>query len=180
MDEKDKLNNNVKIFVISHKEFKCYDNKVYTPICNIPTYNGKEMINATKGNDTLKEKGNAYSELLSMYWLWKNYDLPQFVGTSHYRRYFNFLNNVPNINEIFKEHDIVYDYPTIFPCSLKTQYGLCHNISDLEDIETIIKNNYPNYFDSFEKHINGINFYGANMFIMKKNILSVSPPLPKV
>lgn len=47
-----------------------------------------EMINDAEG-ENISDKNNIFSELTGWYWIWKNAK-HDFVGTSHYRRYFTF------------------------------------------------------------------------------------------
>ena len=56
-------------------------------------------------DDPILKMEHAYSECARIHALWKNYPLKKYVGTNHYRRYFRFFDNVPDLDEIFKEHD---------------------------------------------------------------------------
>ena len=43
-----------------------------------------------------------------MNYIWKNYNsLPKYVGFNHYRRYFRFVNNIPHLDDIFKNYDVI-------------------------------------------------------------------------
>ena len=43
-----------------------------------------------------------------IFYIWKNYrPLPKYVGFNHYSRYFNFLDNIPDIDKIFESYDLI-------------------------------------------------------------------------
>ena len=57
---------------------------------------------------------------------------------SHYRKYFNFFDKVPNIDKIFKNYDVILTNP--IKCgSIPMEYGYYHNINDLMAVKDIIQ-----------------------------------------
>ena len=153
------MKNNLGIFICTHKDFKMeITNECYKIVDN--------------RNNEIKELNNLddkfYSELLSFYNVAENIELPKYVGFCHYRRYFNFLDDIPNMNEIFNQYDAIIPRPLFLNESVKEHYARFHNLEDLEIIENIIKQKYPNYFQACENFLNGNIFVPYNMFIMKR------------
>lgn len=169
---------NLDIFILTHKNFEeKVSNDVYSVLANVDdpidtsltVFRDTEKENKVNGiDDSITDMNGFYSELTMTYWLWKNYDVKDYIGICHYRRYYNFFDNIPNIDEVFKEHDIILPQPMKFHQSLKVQYFYCHNILDLDIVVDIIKEDFPYYYDSANEVLNGKTFYPCNMFIMKK------------
>ena len=147
------------IFICTHKDFEpLVTNKAY------------KVINSNKiNNDTWNGmKGSFYSEIMSYFYIAKNYKLKDYVGFCHYRKYFNFLDNIPNVDETFSQYDCIVAKPIIFKTSIREHYKIFHNIEDLKTIENIIDEKYKEYSDAFKTFFKGKIFIPYNMFIMKK------------
>lgn len=158
-----KDNSNLDIFICTHKDFQ-------PVVCN-PCY---KVINAKDINGDIADnglKGSFYSEILTYLHVCKNYELKDYVGFCHYRKYFSFLNDIPDMDEIFQKRDVVVAMPVTFGCTIEKQYELCHNIDDLHIIGEIIKKSskYEDYYEYYERFIKGQIMIPCNMFIMKKD-----------
>ena len=155
-----KPKNDVKIFICTHKDF----DKVVT---NDDVY---EIIdireNEIKERNGLDDK--FYSELISYYNVSKRTDLPKYVGFCHYRRYFSFMDDVPNMDEKFSRSDAIIAKPIEHTASIKKQYSVYHNIEDLYIIGGILADKYPQYQWTWHNFINGTFFIPYNMFIMRR------------
>lgn len=163
--------NNTEIFVCGYKDFDVINNKSFLPINVNPSFKTDNMINACT-HDNISFKDQTYSELIAIYWIWKNYELTKYVGLSHYRKYFSFLNKIPDMDEIFKKNDIIVS-PFVMKYSLVQQYSICHNIKDLIEIGKIIFEKYGySAFNCFSDTMNKNTLYQCNMFIMQKNDFS--------
>lgn len=119
-----------------------------------------------KSNEKLDDR--FYSEFYMLKNLPKEWELNEYVGFCHYRKYFSFLDNIPDLDEIFKMYDAIMTSSYELPITVKEQYAKFHNVEDLEIVENIIKKNFKEYYKSFEKVINGKKIRYFNMFIMKK------------
>lgn len=108
-----------------------------------------------------------YSELLAVYNVGKRWNLPKYIGFCHYRRYFSFMDDIPNMDMIFSRCDAIVANPLVLDMSVREQYAKYHNIEDLEIVEGIIKEKYQDYYGSCETILNGNTFIPYNMFIMK-------------
>ena len=93
--------------------------------------------------------------------------LPKYVGFNHYRRYFIFRNNIPDLDYIFEKYDIILPKHRNFYPTIKRQFEDMHFRSVLDEIIEIIKNIKPQYYDFAIKTLNSTIFYHFNIFIMK-------------
>ena len=156
---KNNLQFSLKIYICTHKEFE--------PIVHSNMY---EVVNANDINDDTAPnglKGSFYSEILSYKKISENDNLPKYIGFCSYRKYFSFLDNIPDIDEIFKESDAIVAKPIVYRSSVKQQYANCHNIEDLYIIGGIIADKYPEDVKMWHSFINGKIFLPYNMFIMR-------------
>lgn len=170
-DEKDKFNN-VDIFICTHKEFEPkVTNSVYKII-----YNGNRDLKIDLpmkkypcyGNDDVLDD-EFWSELYMYKNLPHNLELKKYVGFCHYRRYFSFLDNVPNMDDIMKTCDVVLPNPDTFDVTLREQYGAHHNIDDIDIMGNVIRDKFPEYYNMWETAMNGKTLFKCNMFIMKRD-----------
>lgn len=159
---------NISIFICTHKYFE--------PIVTSDVYkiiSTKKIDFNTKLSYKICDKVNLplsdlfFSELYSCKYVYDNMELPKYIGFCHYRRYFNFLDNVPDIDEIFSQYDAVVTKPIIFNTSIKEHYKNFHNIEDIDIVEKIIDEKYKEYSDAFKSFSKGKIFIPYNMFIMK-------------
>ena len=155
------MNENVDIFIFTHKDFeKQVSSDVY------------KVVDARDFKDKYKIMGClddvALSELYSFFYIRENYELKDYVGVCAYRRYFTFLDDVPNINEIFKNYDAIVRAPLKLVITAREQYAYCHNVEDLDILGEVIKDKFDKYYNAYKSFVDGKFFIPCNMFIMKK------------
>ena len=115
----------------------------YHEDAHIEQYNLKEdnMICLFKGNDTnvegksINHLNRFYSEMTTIYWVWKNKKVSKNVGFCHYRRRFTHLVEL-NRGEC-QVMEIVN-----FPSTILYQYKDAHNYKDFYDIIDILNEKY--------------------------------------
>ena len=98
-----------------------------------------------------------------------DYPFKEYVGFCHYRKYFKFMDDIPDLDEIFKKVDAIVGNPLRSKNNLKEEYGFCHNGEDLEIVEGIIKDKFPDYAEAIDKVLNHKVLVPYNMFIMKRD-----------
>lgn len=155
---------NVDVFICTHKDFE--------PIVTNEAY---KIIDAKRINNDKAENGldgSFYSELMSYKYIYDNVPLKKYIGFCHYRKYFNFLDDIPDLDEIFSEYDCIAAKPLIYDVSIKEQYDTCHNIEDLYIVGGIIADKYPTYAKMWHNFIDGDLLVPYNMFIMKSEDFS--------
>ena len=152
---------------------------------------GDNEVNG-KPCDNISDKNASYSELTALYWAWKNlrklYPDVKYVGWTHYRRFFAFDENKFFADIIPKPTNSIKDYRVnvekavkileagkiivakrmFFHYTIHNHYCQWHNSEDYRTLKKVIKEKFPDYYDSFTKfmeHNNKISLYC--MFIMK-------------
>lgn len=161
---------NLDIFIASHKAF--------TPIVKNPMYkivypfkidNSNTKLQQLYGHDNFAVPQQFYCEIAMYIELPQLTSLKDYVGTCHYRRYFQFRDNIPDMNNIFKKYDAVVAAPLPFDITVLQQYGEVHNIEDLYITQGIVAEKYPEYNQAFKDVMNSKMLFPYNMFIMKKD-----------
>lgn len=172
------MKNKLDIFILTYKDFQeKVKNEVYKIVCckdekinsSLPIlYDTEKENEKNKIFDSITDWNSFYSELTMTYWLWKNYPLKEYVGICQYRRYFEFMDDIPNMDDIFSKHDVILPTPYVFQGTLKSHYFTYHNVSDIDIMMEVIEELYPQYKEDAESVMRGNNFYPCNMLIMKR------------
>ena len=180
------------VMVCTHKKFDKLENEILKPI-QAGSESSSEDLGILKDNtgDNISGKNKYFSELTVLYWLWKN-SSADYKGLVHYRRFFDlgngsirWIDKIPQnytqmfcLSKSYLEH-ILSDYDIILPMkrvipkykSIYDQYKNRHVISDLDRVMEIIKEKYPQMYDTAVYVMkNTKEIYLYNMFITKKSI----------
>lgn len=171
------MNENADIFIYSHIPFKpLVTNPVYKILTNNhspgSSFGGTELpIYRDYVGDNISDKNLLFNEYSGFYWLYKNWKLKDYTGMIHYRRYFKFMNNVPDFNEIFKYVPIILNKRIELPCGNKEFYGLWHNIKDFNLMERIVKETFPKMAPGWDAMCEAKHIHPSSLFIMPKAVL---------
>ena len=167
----------LNIYINAHKDFSTsLTSPFYKILCDEKVQLKKEynltIIETSKDNIlTLKRRG--YCENSKIYYIWKLYKEgkldSKYVGFVHYRRIFSFKDNIPNLDEIFKNYDVILNRRIYFKYSVWQQYNKSHIPHFLSESVDIIRKNYPEYYQYAESALEKKWGYFCNIFIMKKN-----------
>ena len=170
------MKTNTDIFICTHKNFVSPVNNSSYKIITLDNSNLQisnttlQVFDDTRG-DSISYKQKGYCELSGIYWVWKNYkSTAKYIGFNHYRRYFSFMDDIDQVDNIFKTHNIITPTPYIYPewHTIRYQYSKGVSVQDLDLIEKIIQKRHPEYSLSYLTHIrHGNVLYATNMFIMK-------------
>ena len=162
------------IFAMTHKKFIPPTDSMYVPLH--VGREGKEDLGYLADNtgDNISAKNQYYSELTGMYWVWKNYTASDNVGICHYRRFL-----VNDAGKLFTKEEIEallgrYDLITTKTLTMRYPYydGFSHNhnLKDLETALSVIKEMYPDDYDTLEKMIHQRQTWFGNIMICKKTL----------
>ncbi len=176
------------ILVCAHKKDRCLAHEPYLPI-----QVGKAISAVDLGfvgddtGDNISHKNRSFCELTAHYWAWKNLGEADYVGLSHYRRYFDFgtePGNVhivrseaffgeehptPDMDTLFESCDIVLSKPRVQTRNLYTEYARSHRGEDILSVREIVAERSPEYLDAFDKVFFDNNLLVRfNMFIMRR------------
>lgn len=165
-------NNNLDIFIFADRHFDiCPVNPCYKLVSmeDFKTNSKLDKITCPIETNPIMRMNHSYSEACRIKWLMDNYPFKDYVGTNHYRRFFEFFDNIPDMDEIFREHDAVLPNFKLPYDSVIDHYRKIHNIEDLEIIISIIKEFYPEYYNKTIECLNGKHFVPCNIFIMRKD-----------
>ena len=175
---------NIKILVAAHKKYWMPDDDIYVPI-HVGA-EGKESLGYVPDNtgDNISSKNPNYCELTGLYWAWKNLDC-EYIGLCHYRRYFgksihasrdmkkkkDAIFHRPDYEELLRRYDVILPKKRNYYIeTVRSQYEHAHNKSDLDEVEKIIQEKYPDYLNTFIKVMDRRKLHILNMFVMKKHI----------
>lgn len=173
----------IKVLVATHKQYWMPIDDVYLPL-HVGA-EGKKDLGFTKDNtgDNISSKNPNFCELTGLYWAWKNLNC-DYIGLCHYRRYFA---HKPKSSELTDKKEAIYSkedykkllqqYDVILPAkrnyyieTVRSQYEHAHNKRDLDELEKIIAEKYPEYSSAFKTVMGRTKLHILNMFVMKKEL----------
>ena len=167
----------LNIYIVTHKDFNNkLTNSYYKILCddcsNLDWNYNINLISSNYDNELYMKK-IGYCEGSKIYYIWKNYKNnkinTKYVGFNHYRRIFSFLDEIPNLDKIFQEYDVILNKRLYLDNkNIKEQYYEIHIGKNLDQIIQIIKENYTNYYLASLKTMNMTFGNFCNIFIMKK------------
>lgn len=171
---------NIKILVATHKTYWMPEDEIYYPIQVGCAINGNNLGYARDDSgDNISSKNKNYCELTGLYWAWKNLDA-DYIGLAHYRRHFTVRKgsdkqSLPitstELEALLKNNDVILPRKRYYYIETSySQYIHAHHQEDLDTTESIIKELYPDYLDSYKKVMGMTKAHRFNMFIMKKDI----------
>jgi hypothetical protein len=151
-------NKNAKIYICAHADFE--------PVAFNPVY---EVVDSRKGGDSRDGvPGPFYSELLHMKRVSERKRLPEYIGFCHYRRYFGFMNDVPDIAKIIEKKGAITTTPFDLGMPMKNQFATWGNPEDLDICTQIISEKYKDFLPAWKNQLYSRRMHLATMFILKK------------
>lgn len=180
-----KVSKKIQIGVATQKNYEFPLDFSYLPIQTGASLSTTTLsIQRDDEGDNISHLNESFCELTALYWLWKNVKA-DYYGLCHYRRYFSpsdkkYINlkgkkilHPESINSIFSNYDLIlpkkrsYYIETIYD-----HYKHGHSEDDLRLLEEILRNNFPDYLDSYKTVMNGRSISLYNMFIMKDHVFN--------
>lgn len=175
---------NVKILIATHKQYFVPKDNMYLPI-HVGADSNKNKTTFIDDNtgENISNKNPYFCELTGLYWAWKNLKGVDYVGLVHYRRYFTMSKKkYKTEEEKFKhvltteEADKLLENNNIILPKLRKYYienlydHYAHTmyVEPLNLTDEIIKKDYPEYYEEFQKLHKRTSAHMFNMFIMDK------------
>lgn len=162
----------VTIFTMTHKAFPAPKDPIYVPL-QVGRAGAADL--GYIGDDTgvsISEKNCYYGELTGVYWVWKNIKTSEPVGICHYRRYFcteeGRILTQKEYETILEEYDLIASKLLKLNYSYYEGYASDYNIHDLEVTGEVIRQFYPDYYETFTQLVHGKGTYFGNMMVCKK------------
>ena len=164
------------IFVITHRKYNVLHNDLYCPICVGGNYQEQEFLSEQNGQN-ISYLNDKINECTAMYWIWKNASC-EYVGISHYRRYFynngvlsesNYL-DCEELSRIFQEYDIILPQYMVFH-NRTVEEHLRSTINEeayesgYKAIRKAMENHQPEYLGAFDEVMQGHKLFICNMFV---------------
>lgn len=157
------MNENLKIYICTHTGFR-------SPVSN-PVYEVLDSRNlfpgdmAPNGMDAL-----FYSELLTYKYVADHPEmLPKYVGFCGYRKYFEFMDDIPDVEKIIAEHGCIATVPHTVKTNIYKHYAKCFSFADMDVAKAIVRCSYPWLWPTFQKMLDGNKLYTCNMYIMQRD-----------
>lgn len=156
----------VRIYICCHKDYNDVgiNNPCYTLITNKAIKN-KTKLKMIRTDGKLDDR--MWSELASIYHIWKGGGLQaDWIGLSHYRRYFSFMNDIPELEKPIIAKSLTSGFNNYM------QYDICHCSKDLVFVTRIIKKMKPDYLPAFIHMLDSHRYFPYNMFILPKKLFN--------
>lgn len=160
----------IDIFICSHKSFTpsvenpCYK-VLFTKDDNLSS--DTELAQYAAKEVPLRLDDKFFSEQYAYKWVRDNYPLKKYVGFCHYRKYFDFMDKIPNIDDMFKQYDCLCVHPIRFVNNNRGQYSACHNVEDFDLVGQIIRDKFNEYSDTYDNFSKSNTMIPCEMFIMR-------------
>ena len=174
------------ILVISHKPYWLPEEPAYLPV-----WVGKEAPPDNRWRrdnegENIADKNATFCELTGLYWAWKNVKA-EIYGLCHYRRYMGSLLSPlsrmlkkkeeqiltePQIEVILRGYDVILPRKRQYWIETReSQYAHAHHIEDLQCVEGILAERYPEYLPDWKWMLGTRSGHICNMFIMRREQL---------
>lgn len=175
---------NVKILIATHKQYFVPKDNIYLPI-HVGADSNKNKTTFIDDNtgENISNKNPYFCELTGLYWAWKNLKGVDYVGLVHYRRYFTMSKKkykteeekfkhvltTEEADKLLENNNIIlpklrkYYIENLYDHYAHTMYVEPFNLTD-----EIIKKDYPEYYEEFQKLHKRTSAHMFNMFIMDK------------
>ena len=168
-------NKDVKIFVCAHSDFApVVSNRVYETIDS--RTNGDFYAQSEKSKKRVP--GPFYSELLHMYRVSQRKDLPKYIGFVQYRKYFSFMDAVPDIPSIIERRGMITPAPVDIVLPMREQWKTWGNVEDLDITTQIINEKYPELAKTWNSNLQKKTMHPGSLHVMKvedwKEMVSVA------
>ena len=175
--------NNIKIIVATHKDYKMPDDKMYIPLSVGAQGKNEKWMTKFERDDSGENISNLnpyFCELTGLFWAWKNCN-SDYVGLVHYRRHFcvekkkdlfDSILSYEELQPLLKEKKVfVPKKRKYYIESLYSHYAHTHYGKHLDETRKIIMEKYPEYINCFDRVLKQKSGYMFNMMIMKKSLL---------
>ena len=150
----------LKIYVCSHCDFVMpVKSQVYEVV-------DARSVKCSRAREGVRQP--FWSELWQHQSIVEREDLPEYVGVCHYRRYFDFMDEVPDMDEVFREYDAIAVAPLQLRWSVREQYGRSHNARDIDLVTAVIRRDHPELSATWERCLREPSLYACNMVIMRR------------
>lgn len=156
----------IRIYVCCHKDYEDVgiDNPCYKLISD------KDIKNDSK-LELIKSDGyldnRLWSELTQIYYIFTHPELQgDWIGLCHYRRYFDFMNDIPELTKPIVPKNIFQSFNNYI------NYDICHYGRDLLTVSQMIQDIDESYMPYILNMLDSHHYLPYNMFILPKDVFN--------
>ncbi len=165
----------ITIYAMTHKRFDESGLDLYKPL-----FVGADGKENTYGylrddiGDNISNKNCYYSELTGIYYIYKNINDVDIVGTCHYRRYL--VDERDNLLDRKQIIEYLKDYDCITSKCLNLNYTYYYGFSEnhkpyyLDETRKVISRSYPDYLEDYDRLVNDKHTYFGNIMISRREL----------
>lgn len=162
----------ITVFTMTHKKFEVPPDPLYCPLQVGSAVSEDLGYLRDDTGENISDQNCYYSELTGLYWIWKNVKDLDYVGTCHYRRYLindrGYIFSRREYEELLKQYDLITTRKVLLNNSYHYGFAANHNIVALDVTGEVIREIYPEYYDTFVQLVNGPQTYFGNIFVTSK------------
>lgn len=165
---------NIRIYTMTHKKFEVPKDPLYQPLQVGRAVSSDLGYPGDDTGENISERNCYYSELTGLYWIWKNCKDVDYVGTCHYRRYL--INEKEQVftraeyEALLSEYDLITTKRVRLNHSYYFGFSANHNRKALDMTGEVIKELYPEYYETFLRLVNGTETYFGNILVASKEL----------
>lgn len=162
----------IRIYTMTHKAFEVWPDKMYVPLqVGAEVHDDLGYLRDDTG-ENISALNCYYSELTGLYWIWKNVTDADYVGTCHYRRCLideqEHIFTEQQYRELLQKYDLITTRRVHLNNSYHFGFSANHNIVALDTTGDVIRQMYPDYYDTFIRLVNGPDTYFGNILVTSK------------
>lgn len=183
----------IKLFVCCHRRETVPEHALLVPV-QVGAALADERFEGFQYDDAginISEKNRSYCELTAQFWAWKNVTADHY-GFFHYRRYLYpglrarrpyrlastassaLLNRLGyrELEEMIGQYDLIAPMGEDMRVPVREHYANAqyHHKKDLDTVEEIIRQHYPEMTDAMERYLSGTVCYFGNIYIMRREV----------
>lgn len=146
------------IYINTHKNYQWItkNKNVYKIVCNTNddiTNTDLDVYRSDNKNDIDNIYDILSDELKNIYWIHNNLKTTtKYIGFCHYRRLFPFLDNIPNLDDIFKTYDCIAG--EVLNTNIFKQFVSCHSFQVWGSMLSIFDACFKDYMKTVIKLMN--------------------------
>lgn len=167
------------IMVAAHKDYTFPSDPGFLPV-QVGRANSTQPLwfQGDDDGENISSLNQSFCELTGLYWMWRNRQA-EFYGLSHYRRYFastessiellgkNIASSVELMSFLDGKAVILSKPRNYWIETVREHYKNAHHINDLNVVEEIIQELFPEYLPSFNRVMVRRKVSLYNMFVMR-------------
>lgn len=157
-EAKHPANRSARIYIAAHADF--------TPVVSNKVY---EVVAPSADDKLMGVDGAFFSELTALHDVASRKRLPAIVGFCQYRKYYHWMDDVPDLAKLIKRYGCVVSANIDLGVSVREHYDrVVGNVADLDLATTIIESTVPEFAAAWRVAINQPTLHPATMFVMSR------------